>query len=66
MIHTAVQNKPNYKLFIYSPLDRYDPCEMLLNVYETVYKIRSSLLAHKNSPKMSQVQTAAKQVPLLK
>lgn len=37
---------------------------MLLNVYETVYKIRSTLLAHKNSPRTSQVQPAAKQVPL--
>ncbi|XP_042250427.1 probable E3 ubiquitin-protein ligase HERC1 isoform X2 [Thunnus maccoyii] len=41
--------------------DRYEPCEMLLDVYETVYKIRSTLLAHKNSPKMSQVQASAKQ-----
>lgn len=46
--------------------DRYEPCEMLLDVYETVYKIRSTLLAHKNSPRTSQVQAAAKQVPLLK
>ncbi|XP_044188777.1 probable E3 ubiquitin-protein ligase HERC1 isoform X7 [Thunnus albacares] len=41
--------------------DRYEPCEMLLDVYETVYKIRSTLLAHKNSPKTSQVQASAKQ-----
>lgn len=45
--------------------DRYEPSEMLLNVYETVYRIRSTLLAHKNSPRTSQVQTAPKQVPLL-
>lgn len=37
---------------------------MLIDVYETVYKIRSSLLALKNSPKMSQVQAASKQVTL--
>lgn len=36
---------------------------MLLDVYETVYKIRITLLAHKNSPRTSQVQAAAKQVP---
>ncbi|XP_033952277.1 probable E3 ubiquitin-protein ligase HERC1 isoform X3 [Pseudochaenichthys georgianus] len=52
--HTGLQKEACWQ-------DKYDPCEMLLNVYETVYKIRSSLLAHKNSPKMSQVQTAAKQ-----
>lgn len=51
-------------MFIYSTF-RYEPSEMLLNVYETVYKIRSTLLAHKNSPRTSQVQTAPKQVPLL-
>lgn len=35
---------------------------MLLNVFETVDKIRSALLAHKCSPQMLQVQTAVKQV----
>lgn len=35
---------------------------MLIDVYETVYKIRSTLLAHKNSPRILQVQSAAKQV----
>uniref|UniRef100_A0AAQ5YVK1 HECT-type E3 ubiquitin transferase n=1 Tax=Amphiprion ocellaris TaxID=80972 RepID=A0AAQ5YVK1_AMPOC len=33
----------------------YEPCEVLFDVYETVYKIRSTLLALKNSPRMSQV-----------
>ncbi|XP_042364651.1 probable E3 ubiquitin-protein ligase HERC1 isoform X4 [Plectropomus leopardus] len=52
--HTGLQNEACWQ-------DRYEPCEMLLDVYETVYKIRSTLLAHKNSPRMSQVQTAVKQ-----
>lgn len=38
---------------------------MLLEVYETVYKIRSALLAHKNSSGTSQAEAATKQVPLL-
>ncbi|XP_078812489.1 putative E3 ubiquitin-protein ligase HERC1 isoform X5 [Oryzias latipes] len=41
--------------------DRYEPSDMLLDVYETVCKIRSTLLAFKNSPKISQVQAATKQ-----
>ncbi|CAJ1070719.1 probable E3 ubiquitin-protein ligase HERC1 isoform X5 [Xyrichtys novacula] len=52
--HTGLQNEACWQ-------DRYEPSEMLLDLYETVYKIRSTLLAHKNSPRMSQVQTAAKQ-----
>ncbi|TKS84344.1 putative E3 ubiquitin-protein ligase HERC1 [Collichthys lucidus] len=52
--HTGLQSEACWQ-------DRYEPCEMLLNVYEMVYKIRSTLLAHKNSPRTSQVQTAAKQ-----
>ncbi|KAM8827696.1 putative E3 ubiquitin-protein ligase HERC1 isoform 4-T4 [Spinachia spinachia] len=52
--HTGLQNQACWQ-------DRYEPCEMLLNVYETVDKIRSTLLAHKNSPRMTQVQTAVKQ-----
>ncbi|XP_078128363.1 putative E3 ubiquitin-protein ligase HERC1 isoform X2 [Sander vitreus] len=52
--HTGLQNEACWQ-------DRYEPCEMLLDVYEAVYKIRSTLLAHKNSPRMSQVQTAVKQ-----
>ncbi|KAM3600471.1 uncharacterized protein V6R79_024041 [Siganus canaliculatus] len=54
--HSGLQNEACWQ-------DRYEPCEMLLDVYETVYKIRSSLLAHKNSPKTSQVDTTAKQSP---
>ncbi|XP_038590219.1 probable E3 ubiquitin-protein ligase HERC1 isoform X7 [Micropterus salmoides] len=52
--HTGLQNEACLQ-------DRYEPCEMLLDVYETVYKIRSTLLAHKNCPRTSQVQTTAKQ-----
>ncbi|XP_034457870.1 probable E3 ubiquitin-protein ligase HERC1 isoform X1 [Hippoglossus hippoglossus] len=52
--HTGLQNEACLQ-------DRYEPCEMLLDVYETVYKIRSTLLAHKNSLRTSQVQAAAKQ-----
>uniref|UniRef100_A0A671VH49 HECT-type E3 ubiquitin transferase n=1 Tax=Sparus aurata TaxID=8175 RepID=A0A671VH49_SPAAU len=55
--HTGLQNEACWQ-------DRYEPCEMLLDVYETVYKIRSTLLAHKNSPRTSQVQNAAKQLRL--
>nr|XP_033501994.1 probable E3 ubiquitin-protein ligase HERC1 isoform X7 [Epinephelus lanceolatus] len=52
--HTGLQNEACWQ-------DRYEPCEMLLDVYETVYKIRSTLLAHKNSPRIPQAQTAVKQ-----
>ncbi|XP_040012788.1 probable E3 ubiquitin-protein ligase HERC1 isoform X4 [Xiphias gladius] len=52
--HTGLQNEAGWQ-------DRYEPCEMLLDVYETVYKIRSNLLAHKKSLRTSQVQAAAKQ-----
>ncbi|XP_074547318.1 putative E3 ubiquitin-protein ligase HERC1 isoform X2 [Halichoeres trimaculatus] len=52
--HTGLQNEACWQ-------DRYEPSETLLDLFETVYKIRSTLLAHKNSPKMSQVPTAAKQ-----
>ncbi|XP_034402246.1 probable E3 ubiquitin-protein ligase HERC1 isoform X2 [Cyclopterus lumpus] len=52
--HTGLQNEACWQ-------DRYEPCEMLLDVYETVYKIRSTLLANKNSPRITQVQTAVKQ-----
>lgn len=50
---------------ISSTLSRFEPSEMLLNVFETVDKIRSTLLAHKCSPQMLQVQTAVKQVTVL-
>ncbi|XP_031715964.1 probable E3 ubiquitin-protein ligase HERC1 isoform X3 [Anarrhichthys ocellatus] len=52
--HTGLQNEACWQ-------DRYEPCEMLLDVYETVHQIRSALLAHKNSPRITQVQTAVKQ-----
>ncbi|XP_061589686.1 probable E3 ubiquitin-protein ligase HERC1 isoform X2 [Cololabis saira] len=41
--------------------DRYESCEVLFDVYETVYKIRSTLLTLINFPKMSQVQAVTKQ-----
>uniref|UniRef100_UPI0037E82BA5 probable E3 ubiquitin-protein ligase HERC1 n=1 Tax=Semicossyphus pulcher TaxID=241346 RepID=UPI0037E82BA5 len=52
--HTGMQNEACWQ-------DRYEPGETLLDLYETVYKIRSTLLAHKNSPRMSQAPTAARQ-----
>ncbi|XP_013861909.1 probable E3 ubiquitin-protein ligase HERC1 isoform X4 [Austrofundulus limnaeus] len=52
--HTGLQNEASCD-------DKYEPCEMLIDVYETVYKIRSTLLALKNAPKMSQVQAASNQ-----
>ncbi|KAM9735319.1 putative E3 ubiquitin-protein ligase HERC1 isoform 7-T8 [Menidia menidia] len=52
--HTGLQNEAHWQ-------DRHETSEMLLDVYEAVHKIRSALLALKNSPKMSQVQTAPKQ-----
>uniref|UniRef100_A0A672ZRT2 HECT-type E3 ubiquitin transferase n=1 Tax=Sphaeramia orbicularis TaxID=375764 RepID=A0A672ZRT2_9TELE len=56
--HTGLQDQAYWQ-------DRYEPSEMLLNAYETVYKIRSTLLAYKNTPRTSQMHAAAKQVPLL-
>ncbi|XP_029024458.1 probable E3 ubiquitin-protein ligase HERC1 isoform X3 [Betta splendens] len=53
--HTGLQNEACWQ-------DRYGPCEMLLDVYETVYKVRSTLLVLKNSPRTSQVQASAKQI----
>ncbi|XP_029371513.1 probable E3 ubiquitin-protein ligase HERC1 isoform X2 [Echeneis naucrates] len=52
--HTGLQNEAYWQ-------DRYEPCEKLSEVYETVYKIRNNLLSHKNSTKTSQMQTATKQ-----
>ncbi|XP_028274446.1 probable E3 ubiquitin-protein ligase HERC1 isoform X2 [Parambassis ranga] len=54
--HTGLQNEACWH-------DRYEPCEMLFDIYETVYKIRSALLALKNAPRISQVEAAAKQSP---
>ncbi|CAN9504281.1 unnamed protein product [Ophioblennius macclurei] len=53
--HTGLQSEACWQ-------DKYEPSEMLFDVYETVYKIRSTLLALKNSPRMSQVQAASKQL----
>ncbi|XP_041825741.1 probable E3 ubiquitin-protein ligase HERC1 isoform X2 [Melanotaenia boesemani] len=52
--HTGLQNEARWQ-------DRYEPSEILFDVYETVYKIRSTLMALKNSPKISQGQAATKQ-----
>ncbi|XP_061887279.1 probable E3 ubiquitin-protein ligase HERC1 isoform X3 [Entelurus aequoreus] len=52
--HTGMQDKVCWQ-------DRYEHCEMLLEVFETVYKVRMSLLAYKNSPRTSQVHAAAEQ-----
>lgn len=49
--------------FVCFMLSRYEPSEMLINVFETIDKIRSTLLAHKCSPQTLQVQTTGKQVP---
>nr|XP_015798394.2 probable E3 ubiquitin-protein ligase HERC1 isoform X1 [Nothobranchius furzeri] len=50
--HTGLQNEACWE-------DRYEPCEMMIDVYEMVYKIRSNLLVLKNSPKI--MLTATKQ-----
>lgn len=47
-------------------LGRYEPCEMLIEIYEMVYTIRNTLLALKDLPVTSastQALTATKQVP---
>ncbi|KAM3873957.1 putative E3 ubiquitin-protein ligase HERC1 [Diretmus argenteus] len=52
--HTGLQDEACWQ-------DKYEPCEMLIEIYETVYKIRSTLLAHKDSPGNSQAVAATKQ-----
>lgn len=54
--HTGIQDKAYWQ-------NRYDPCEQLLDVYETVYKIRSALSAYKHIPMTSQVLSSIKQTP---
>ncbi|KAK7896525.1 hypothetical protein WMY93_021850 [Mugilogobius chulae] len=51
--HTGTQDKGYCK-------NGYDPCEQLMDVYETVYKVRSALLAYKNVPMTSQVLSSIK------
>ncbi|XP_019899964.2 probable E3 ubiquitin-protein ligase HERC1 isoform X1 [Esox lucius] len=41
--HTGLQDETCW-------LDKYEPCKMLIEIYEVVYKIRSTLLAHKDTP----------------
>ncbi|XP_026209988.1 probable E3 ubiquitin-protein ligase HERC1 isoform X8 [Anabas testudineus] len=57
--HTGLQNEACWQ--DRSETQIYEPSEMLLDVYETVYKVRTTLLALKNSPRTSQVQPSAKQ-----
>ncbi|XP_038130884.1 probable E3 ubiquitin-protein ligase HERC1 isoform X2 [Cyprinodon tularosa] len=52
--HTGLQNEACWN-------DRQEPSGMLLEVYETVFKLRNSLLALKNAPKMSPRQDMSKQ-----
>ncbi|XP_028317880.1 probable E3 ubiquitin-protein ligase HERC1 [Gouania willdenowi] len=54
--HTGLQSEACWQ-------DGSELSETLTDVYETVYRIRNSLLALKNSPRMSQVQAATKQSP---
>ncbi|XP_072310878.1 probable E3 ubiquitin-protein ligase HERC1 isoform X3 [Eucyclogobius newberryi] len=54
--HTGIQEKAYCK-------NGYDPCEQLMDVYETVYKVRSALLACKNIPMTSQVLSSIKLSP---
>ncbi|KAM9306994.1 putative E3 ubiquitin-protein ligase HERC1 [Pholidichthys leucotaenia] len=53
--HTGLQNEACWQ-------DRYEPCEILFDIYETVYKVRSALLALKNNPQISQMPEATKQI----
>ncbi|TSK72182.1 putative E3 ubiquitin-protein ligase HERC1 [Bagarius yarrelli] len=40
--HTGLQDEAYWQ-------DKYEPCEMLIDIYEAVYKIRSVLLSHKEN-----------------
>ncbi|XP_034166972.2 probable E3 ubiquitin-protein ligase HERC1 isoform X4 [Pangasianodon hypophthalmus] len=40
--HTGLQDEAYWQ-------DKYEPCEMLIEIYEVVYKIRSTLLSHKEN-----------------
>ncbi|KAF7696652.1 hypothetical protein HF521_005070 [Silurus meridionalis] len=40
--HTGLQDEAYWQ-------DKYEPCEMLIEIYEVVYKIRSTLLANKEN-----------------
>ncbi|XP_036385733.1 probable E3 ubiquitin-protein ligase HERC1 isoform X2 [Megalops cyprinoides] len=41
--HTGLQDEAYWQ-------DKYEPCEMLIEIYQMVYKVRSTLLSHKDSP----------------
>ncbi|XP_063334410.1 probable E3 ubiquitin-protein ligase HERC1 isoform X1 [Pelmatolapia mariae] len=53
--HTGLQSEACWQ-------DSHEPCEMLFDVYETVYKIRSALLTLKSSSRMTQVEASTKQI----
>ncbi|KAJ8286644.1 hypothetical protein GJAV_G00041500 [Gymnothorax javanicus] len=50
--HTGLQDEAYWQ-------DKYEPCEMLIEIYQMVYKVRSTLLSHKDSPG----NTASAQTP---
>ncbi|XP_062334757.1 probable E3 ubiquitin-protein ligase HERC1 [Osmerus eperlanus] len=53
--HTGLQDEAYWQ-------DKYEPCEMLIEIYEMVYKIRNTLLALKDLPVTSaSTQAATKQ-----
>ncbi|KAJ7986812.1 hypothetical protein DPEC_G00332260 [Dallia pectoralis] len=41
--HTGLQDETYW-------LEKYEPCKMLIEIYEMVYKIKSTVLAHKDTP----------------
>ncbi|XP_035245722.1 probable E3 ubiquitin-protein ligase HERC1 isoform X2 [Anguilla anguilla] len=49
--HTGLQDEAYWQ-------DKYEPCEMLIEIYQMVYKVRNTLLSHKDSPgNTAKVQT---------
>uniref|UniRef100_A0A8C9U1I0 HECT-type E3 ubiquitin transferase n=1 Tax=Scleropages formosus TaxID=113540 RepID=A0A8C9U1I0_SCLFO len=58
--HTGLQDEAYWQ-------DKYEPCEMLIEIYQMVYKVRSTLLSYKDSPGTSantQTPSATKPVRL--
>ncbi|KPP76970.1 putative E3 ubiquitin-protein ligase HERC1, partial [Scleropages formosus] len=59
--HTGLQDEAYWQ-------DKYEPCEMLIEIYQMVYKVRSTLLSYKDSPGTSantQTPSATKPTSLL-
>ncbi|XP_029920656.1 probable E3 ubiquitin-protein ligase HERC1 isoform X2 [Myripristis murdjan] len=52
--HTGLQDEACWR-------GKYEPCEMLVEIYEMVHKVRSTLLAHKDLSGTTQGLTATKQ-----